>query len=360
MQQTGELSTILKQSFDWNKARINCATGMLIGLLKAKSMNLSEIATAFPSDALADSRYRRIQRFIHGYEIDFDAVAGFIMTLFTFFNGDYYLTIDRTNWKWGKKDINILMLAVAYKGIAIPVYWTLLDKRGNSNTCERIALMQRFIDKFGKQSLLGLLADREFIGEKWLKWLKTESIDFHIRIKKDAKVPNSCGKLMQAHCLFRFLKVGENFVIRQPRIMTNVVIYLSALRLEEGELLIIASSKPCENALEIYGKRWQIETLFSCLKGRGFNLEDTRVTDLTRIKRLLVIPVIAFCWAHRTGEWHHENVKEIKVKKHNRLAKSIFKCGLDLMRDKLLNSPLNSFYESFLQFIDFKNNYCID
>ncbi|HAT8797519.1 TPA: IS4 family transposase, partial [Legionella pneumophila] len=31
---------------------------------------------------------------------------------------------DRTNWRWGKKDINILMLSVVYKGIAIPLFWT--------------------------------------------------------------------------------------------------------------------------------------------------------------------------------------------------------------------------------------------
>ena len=250
------------------------------------------------------------------------------------------------------------MLAVAYKGTAIPIYWVLLDKRGNSNMPERIDLIQRFIDKFGKENLLGLLADREFIGETWLKWLKIEGIDFHIRIKKDAKIPNSRGVLMQAHCLFRLLKIGESLVIKQHRAMTGVDIYLSALRLNDGKLLIIASSKSCENAIEIYAKRWEIETLFSCLKGRGFNLEDTRVTDLTRINRLLVIPVIAFCWAHRTGEWQHEKVKEIKVKKHKRLAKSIFKCGLDLMRDKLLNSSLVLFYEEFLQFIDLKDKYC--
>ncbi|MBK9040676.1 MAG: transposase [Bdellovibrionales bacterium] len=33
-------------------------------------------------------------------------------------------------------------------------------------------------------------------------------------------------------------------------------------------------------------ERWQIETLFSCLKSRGFNLEETHVTDLERIKKL--------------------------------------------------------------------------
>jgi hypothetical protein len=47
---------------------------------------------------------------------------------------------------------------------------------------------------------------------------------------------------------------------------------------------------------------------------------------------------IAFCWAHHTGKWQHENVKEIKVKKHKRLAKSIFRVGLDLIRDSLFKA----------------------
>jgi ABC-type sugar transport system substrate-binding protein len=49
------------------------------------------------------------------------------------------------------------------------VYWLLLNKKGNSNTCERIALIQRFIKQFGKKHIVAVLADREFIGEAWLK-----------------------------------------------------------------------------------------------------------------------------------------------------------------------------------------------
>jgi hypothetical protein len=71
-------------------------------------------------------------------------------------------------------------------------------------------------------------------------------------------------------------------------------------------------------------KRWEIETLFSCLKGRGFNLEDTRITKLIRIKRLLVVAVVAFAWAHRTGEWRHENVKPIRIKKHLTALPKVF------------------------------------
>jgi hypothetical protein len=65
--------------------------------------------------------------------------------------------------------------------------------------------------------------------------------------------------------------------------MTGVSIYLSALRLDEGKLLIISSGKPCKNAIEVSAKRWQIETLFSCLKGRGFNLETVNGSSVIYI-----------------------------------------------------------------------------
>jgi hypothetical protein len=352
--QINELAYILNQYFSWNKARMDCFVGMLIGLLKTRSVNLVEMSMGFASDALQESRYRRIQRFIHGHSLSFDKVAWFVMALFGFLDTPFYLAMDRTNWQWGKKNLNILMLAVVYKGVAIPVYWLLLDKKGNSDTRERIAIMKRFIRQFGKERLLGLLADREFIGERWLTWLKAENIGFYIRIKKDAKVPNSQGNCVQAKQLFQSLKVGEALALREVKRMTGVDVYLSALRLEDGELLIVASDKSCPDSIAIYARRWEIETLFSCLKGRGFNLEDTRVTDRVRIKRLLVVPVIAFCWAHRTGEWRHESIKPIKIKKHKRLAKSYFKYGLDWIRDNLLKSTdaLSATFQPFLQAID--------
>lgn len=329
-----------------------CFVGMLVGLLKTRSVNLAEIATGFVGDAGLMSRYRRLQRFVHGHRISYDKVACFVMTLFGFTGQPFYLTMDRTNWKWGRKDLNILVLAVVYRGVAIPVYWLLLNKRGNSNAGERIALMKRFVRQFGKERLLGILADREFIGERWLAWLKAEGISFCIRIKKDAIVPDSRGELGQVQRLFRHLAVGQTLALQGARQMTGVAVHLTGLRLGDGELLIVATDKACPDAIGFYSKRWQIETLFSCLKGRGFNLEDTRVTDRARIKRLLVVPVVAFCWAHKVGEWRHE-AKPITVKKHLRPAKSIFRYGLDWLRDNLLKtaSKLDIVCQSFVQLI---------
>jgi hypothetical protein len=277
-----------------------------------------------------------LQRFISdAHSVDYDGVAGFIMYLFGFLATDYELTLDRTNGRWGKKSINMLMLAVVYKGIAIPIYWLLLNKKGNSNAKERIALLKRFIKQFGKTRIIRLLADREFIGKDWFSWLKQEGIDMTIRIKKNAKVSNSRGELVPVQHLFWSLKVGERQRLDGARNMNGVGVYLSALRLQDGKLLMVAAGNDSNHAIENYARRWQIETLFSCLKSRGFNFEDTHVTDRRRIKRLLLVAVIAFCWAHRVGEWQHEQVKAIKVKKHQRLAKSIFRLGLDMINEAL-------------------------
>lgn len=355
MQQITELSEHLKQNFKWNKAKRDCLVGALLGMLKKESVNLNDIAIGFPSEAKIESRYRRLQRLIHDY-IDFDAFAIFVMALFLFMDGDgYYLTLDRTNWKYGKQHINILMLAVVYKGIAIPVYWMLLNnKKGNSKTFERVALLKRFIKLFGKEKILGVLGDREFIGEDWIKWLQSENINFFLRLKKNFLVFNSRNsEKVHVEDLFRDLTVGEHKALPVSKKILNTTVYLTGLRLINGELLIIATDKHCENALEIYKKRWEIETLFGCLKTRGFNLEDTHLTKLSRIKRMLIIPALAFCWAYRTGEWYHENVCPIKIKKTlERPAKSIFKLGIEQLCEALINAKC---IRHFFQFIEIKD-----
>jgi hypothetical protein len=107
--------------------------------------------------------------------------------------------------------------------------------------------------------------------------------------------------------------------------------------LNDGKLLIVANASLNPNAIEEYGLRWEIETLFGCLKGRGFNLEDTRVVGYLRMKKLFVLPVIAFCWSHKVGEWEDDCVVSIKTKIHQRLAQSIFRYGLDCIRSELFN-----------------------
>jgi hypothetical protein len=63
------------------------------------------------------------------------------------------LVLDRTNWKFGTKNIHILMLGVSYINVAFPLIFKMLDKQGNFDTEERIELIKRYIEWFGKQSI---------------------------------------------------------------------------------------------------------------------------------------------------------------------------------------------------------------
>ena len=103
MNQINGLSAILNEKFQWNKARMDCFAGMLVGVIKARSVNLTEIALMFSGTAKMESNYRRIQRFLHDFNLDFNQLAWFVMALFGFLNTDYELVLDCTNWKWGKK-----------------------------------------------------------------------------------------------------------------------------------------------------------------------------------------------------------------------------------------------------------------
>lgn len=342
MEKLSELEGILKQDLGWNKARLACFARMLISLLTIRSVNLSKLAVLFSSAAQISSRYRRLQRFFALFCFDYDQIASLLFKLFFISGESWYLTVDRTNWQWGKSDINVLMLGIVYRGAAIPIYWELLDKCGNSDTAERIALIKRFIDRFGKDCIGGLLADREFIGGDWFNWLLKEEIPFYIRIKKNHITTNAQGLEVEISALFYGLSPQEKRILKGKRQLFGEAVYLAGLRQDDGELLIIATSEPPENAIELYALRWQIETLFGCFKGRGFNFEDTHITTLDRIKKLLVLLAIAFAWAHKTGEWRHETIKKIKIKKHGRLAVSYFRYGLDFMADAIIKIHNNT------------------
>ncbi|MGJ0429262.1 IS4 family transposase [Methylobacter sp.] len=185
----------------------------------------------------------------------------------------------------------------------MPVFWSVLDKAGNSHTAERIALLKRFIAVFGVNNIAALLADREFVGEEWFAWLQAQAIPFHQRLKRNTRIPNAWNQLKRADQLFGSLKPGQLHHLPSRRPVWGCFVALSALRLNDGDWLIIASSDtPQTQAIETYARRWEIETLFGCLKSRGFNFEDTHLVDPERLSKLFALLALAFAWTYHSGE----------------------------------------------------------
>jgi len=329
------LEQTLADNLPWHKARIKFVAAALLALIAVKNVNLVEIATAFSGTAKEPSNYKRLQRFFRFFALPYADIAQFVVKLLGV-AGPWELTLDRTNWKFGLININILMLGIVHQGIAYPIVWLVLPKAGNSHTDERITLMEIFIDLFGKQRIKCLFGDREFVGRQWLMWLRKEDIDFRMRIHENYQIANGRGKLVPAWRLFAATRVNTPLVIRQSRRMWGQQWYFSGCYLGQGEYLIIVTPELVETAVEDYARRWEIETLFGALKTRGFCLEQTHLSDPERLSKLVALLALAFCWCHRIGEWLHQQ-KQLKLKKHGRKPKSIFRRGFDHLRRILTN-----------------------
>src|SRR5215210_5857364 len=142
--------------------------------------------------------------------------------------------------------------------------------------------------------------------------------------------------MVAAKNLFRTQRAGVGVLLCGQRKVLREEVSLMGMRTSEGEYVIVASSAESDEILTDYAQRWKIETLFGCLKSRGFCLEETHVTERERLEKLLALLTLAFCWAYIAGVWLARTTP-IKIKKHGRLAKSLFRHGFDHLRRILCN-----------------------
>jgi hypothetical protein len=339
----------------WNKARMDCFVRMLLGLFACRTVNLQEIALGIEGKTQVSSRYRRLQRFFCQFEMDFTQIARWIFKLYFRSDQKFYVLIDRTNWYWGKKKINVFMLSIAYEGMAIPLFWRLLPKAGSSNFEEQKALITRFIKTFGTGCIHRLLADREFASGKFFHWLNQKDIPFCIRIKEGATVCVRTKKFLKAQKLFSHLKVKKNTIFDMKTWVFGQKVYLSGSRSERGELMIVATNANPKIAIASYLRRWEIENLFQCLKTRGFHFEDTRIFHLDRLEKLTALLAIGFVWAHKIGEWK-SILKPIiwkQFRDQKRPQYSYFRYGLDSIREIIFQTglcfrPLHKYFSTLL------------
>ena len=338
---SSELYPILHAHFgkSMNLARIKALGMMVCALCKVQRVTYTKLASAFDSKASSGSSLRRIQRLIAECEVSTDLIARLILKLIPV-HGPYNLALDRTNWKFSDTNINILTLGIIYDGMAFPVVFKMMDKRGNSNTGERIGLIDRFIRLAGPNSINHLMADREFIGNEWLGYLNARGIHYHIRIRDNFRVFRH-GQESKAYWLFSDLRLGESKHLDGIYYVNGQACYLSGAKIRDkdgkAESQILVSYCNAEDALEMYKLRWQIETMFKGMKSSGFDIEGSHVRDLSRMSNLFAVIMIAYVWCYLVGIYINENIKPITVLKHGRRAVSLFKYGLDYIFQCLVN-----------------------
>ncbi len=227
------------------------------------------------------------------------------------------------------------MLGVVHEGIAFPLLWTMLDKKGNSNSNERMDLFDRFEALFPEVKVACLTADREFVGQEWLSYLLLDpKIPFRLRIRHSEQ-PQVRQDSSSWRTDVSLSAAGGSRVLSGRRWVWGRKVYVIGSRLpESGELLILITDARPETALRDYAQPWGIENMFGALKSRGFCLH---FDNSERLSRLLTLLSLAFTWAMKAGFWTHE-CSPIRLRSHGRREKSLFRTGFDFLRRTFSNS----------------------
>ena len=307
--------------------RMDLISGLVCVLIQMRSINLRKLACSLPGMAQIDSHYRHLQRFFSSGVCP-SVFTELILSKLVRPGQSQLLVMDRTHWKLGRTDLNVLCVGLVYQGVSIPLAYQALQKPGNSNTDERKHLLTEVLSYFDP-GVCCLVADREFIGQAWFDFLLEQPVDFVIRLRG-----NTCLTLDDGR-----QRYGASFNERMPRGTTRyyphttlyggLTLNLVCHRPRRGErILLLTNRTDLQQVLALYGQRWAIETTFACLKSRGFNLEDTHLIHPQRLHLLLGLLAWTLLWALLVGQQLHQR-KPISIKKHGRKAISLFRKGLD-------------------------------
>ena len=275
-----------------------------------------------------------------------------------------YLLLDRTNWEMGNRKINLLVIGLLYKDIFIPLVWKDLEKKGNSNTKERLDLIDRLLEWWQKIDVplpqLHLAGDREFIGYLWLKGLEERQVKFVMRIRANSKIilwyrGKIKDKKLGLKLIRRYLSwCNEDHVeavLEGDYIVKLSVFDNDSTRAKADFIYIMTNMDEIEMASIFYKKRYKIEVCFKHLKSSGFNLEDLKVEGGHKVDLVFGVLNVLYLMAIENGIVHFENESTpMKVFKHTTKsnntyttpAKSVFIKGCEVLLNKVF------FFDEFL------------
>ena len=175
---------------------------LLLLLLQAhRQVKLSVLASVFPQPIQYQSRKRNLQRFLVLPQLCvkllwFPLIKYWIRQEQTGKRlnreqrrcvrklkhqkyGYWIIAIDRTQWKGH----NIFMVSLVWGTHALPIYWEVLKKSGNSDLKTQKRLLGTVLLLFKNYPVL-VLGDREFHSPKLASWLDSRGVSFALRSEK--------------------------------------------------------------------------------------------------------------------------------------------------------------------------------
>jgi hypothetical protein len=273
------------------------------------------------------------------------------------------LIVDRTDWKKRGQYINILSVAVSYKGRALPLYWMVFGKQGCSSLEQWrqvlfpvIIVLQQINWLSDKTIHIHVVADREFASPKLAEWLKNlYNVSVTLRIKSSMYLTGEDTPETKVASLIRKMTKGSRHVLYNQMLTRDSTFKMNVLltwNKDYDEPLVVATTlaNPT-HADTTYKQRFNIEHMHKDWKSNAFDLEKTRVTDPKRIETLLIPIAFAYILCVLEGEQKEYN-GEVRVppKGKTRMV-GLFLSGLRTISRYLQRESLRQFKRFILRLL---------
>jgi hypothetical protein len=258
-----------------------------------------------------------------------------------------HLLLDGTKWDCGNEPIHLMTLCVLVGDVAVPIWWEDLAKAGHSSQEERIDMLKEAMNRYNLKGMT-LLADREYLGIKWFKFLDNSGLYFVIRVKEGVyhqeinastgrswqQLKSKAAQHPQGKKVSKRIKIDElelhYIVMQNPRPDAD----------DELVFLLTNLNSPTQ-ASRLYQWRWQIEVCFKHLKTNGVNLEAMNVEGKEKRHLMMAIAVFVYILAIAEGliKEYRNGIRWVLDKKSGfrYRAVSVFLKGMDIVRRKALN-----------------------
>lgn len=284
------------------------------------------------------SHYRRLTRFFedwgHRKELLRDLMRQNLRLLKKV--GCKTLVMDGTSWKIGESEVHFLVLSVLLGTVAVPIYWVQLKKLGVSSQAERKEMFDEALTLFDLSGMT-LLADREYVGAEWFKYLKTNKIHFVIRLRLgDYEQDINTAKGKTYYQMYQKCAAKDKIIKKQVLIagLTYAVAMMPNPKpdAEEPVFIFLTTLPDAQKAAQSYAKRWKIECLFRHLKTNGYNLEHLNLRDAAKSLLMFAIVTTAYVLAIREGIVREKKIPQNKYADGSEWPEtSIFREGLAVL-----------------------------
>lgn len=335
---------------DWKTSQLKNTLLIVSLLLEEKTVNLWKLKGSVGkilgnTSTAPQSHYKRLKRWLQLGESDKGIWVGMLQAAAGLLKEKCrYLILDGTSWKWGGVKRHFLTLSVLYQGVSIPIWWQDLKKLGISSQWERKLMLwmaKKVLNLKGKV----LLADREYIGIQWFEILQEAGIGFVIRLRKgtykqEIEARGRPVSKLESKAKSQLEKlVWKKFMLQGQHYYYVLMAYKS--RSGKVEFLRLISTVTPAQAMEGYGYRYRIESMFKHLKSNGFDVESLNIKMVCRVEMMMAALVLAYTLSVVYGLKYYKCKVGIQV--HGSREMSVFRYGLDLWQNHLQS------FEQFLQ-----------